>query len=118
MKGVKTYYVYMLLCADDSYYIGVTNDLEFRLGQHEYGFDPGCYTFTRRPLKVVHASDFHNVDEAIAWEKQLKGWSRAKKAALVAADWNRIHELAECANETASRYHLVSPFDSAQGDTR
>jgi len=110
---VRTYYVYMLLCADGSFYVGITNNLELRLGQHEFGFDPSCYTFSRRPVKLVHSSGFQNVDDAIAWEKQLKGWSRAKKSALVANDWSRIHELAECVNETAAKYHVVSSFDKA-----
>ncbi len=115
---MKTYYVYMLLCADGSFYVGITSDLETRVGQHQFGFDPSCYTFSRRPVKLVHSSDFRNVDDAIAWEKQLKGWSRAKKSALVANDWSRIHDLAECVNETASRYCGESSFDSAQDDTR
>ncbi len=83
---MKTYYVYMLLCADGSFYVGVTNDLELRFGQHQFGLDPRCYTFKRRPLKLVNSSDFRNVDDAIAWEKHLKGWSRAKKRALIASD--------------------------------
>jgi putative endonuclease len=91
---VKTYWVYMLLCADGSFYVGVTNDLELRLGQHTVGIDRRCYTFTRRPLVLVHSSDFHHIDEAIAWEKQLKGWSRAKKAALIENDWPLISQLA------------------------
>jgi putative endonuclease len=95
MTGVKTYYVYMLQCSDSSFYVGITSNLELRVGQHEFGFDPECYTFTRRPLKLVHSSDFRNVDDAIAWEKQLKGWSRAKKFALVEGDWRRIHELSK-----------------------
>jgi putative endonuclease len=103
----------MLLCADRSPYVGVTNDLEIRIGQHQFGFDRRCYTFRRRPVKLVHSSDFRNVDVAIAWEKQLKGWSRAKKVALIESDWVRIHDLAECKNLSAA----VSPFDSAQGDT-
>ena len=82
MAAVKTYYVYMLRCADGSFYVGITNNIELRVGQHEFGFDPEC-------------SDFRNVDDAIAWEKQLKGWSRAKKRALVEGDWKRIHELAK-----------------------
>ncbi|MGA8473707.1 MAG: GIY-YIG nuclease family protein [Candidatus Cybelea sp.] len=114
---MKTSLVYMLLCADGSFYVGVTNNLEIRVGQHQFGFDSSCYTFSRRPVKLVHSSDFHNVDDAIAWEKQLKGWSRAKKSALVANDWSRIHDLAECVNETASRYCGESSFDSAQDDT-
>ncbi|MGB8964107.1 MAG: GIY-YIG nuclease family protein [Candidatus Cybelea sp.] len=115
------YYVYMLLCTDSSFYVGITNDREARVGQHQSGINSRCYTFTRRPLGLVHSSDFQNVDDAIAWEKQLKGWSHAKKTALARNDWARILRLAECKNETAS----VSPFDGvypersrgAQGDT-
>ncbi len=115
---MKTYYVYMLLCADGSFYVGITNNLELRIGQHQFGIDPRCYTFKRRPFKLVHSSDFHNVDEAIGWEKQLKGWSRAKKLALIGSDWKLIHELAECSNQTAARFYSpVSSFDSAQDDT-
>ncbi|MGA9419571.1 MAG: GIY-YIG nuclease family protein [Candidatus Cybelea sp.] len=91
---MKTYWVYMLLCADGSFYVGVTNNLEFRLGQHSFGIDRRCYTFTRRPLVLAHSSDFQNVNDAIAWEKQLKGWSRAKKLALVEEDWPLISRLA------------------------
>jgi putative endonuclease len=50
--------------------------------------------FKRRPVTLVHLSDFSNVDDAIRWEKQLKGWSRAKKKALAAGNWAVIHELA------------------------
>jgi putative endonuclease len=113
---VKTYYVYMLLCSDDSFYVGVTSNIEMRIAQHEYGIDPHCYTFTRRPVRVVHVSDFHHVDDAIAVEKKLKGWTRAKKRALVAADWRRVCELAVCRNETIAIASGGSPFDSAQGD--
>jgi putative endonuclease len=88
------YFVYMLLCADDSYYIGVTNDLQRRIGEHEYGWDPKCYTHERRPVRLVYPSDFQRVEQAIAWEKQIKGWSRAKKAALAAGDWERVKVLA------------------------
>jgi putative endonuclease len=85
----------MLLCADRSFYTGITNDVEFRLGQHETGHDPRCYTFKRRPVKLVHCADFHNVDEAIAWEKQLKGWSRAKKVAFISGNFDLVHDLAK-----------------------
>ncbi len=92
---MKIYYVYILLCADRSFYTGITNDVEFRLGQHESGYDPWSYTFTRRPVKLVHCSDFHNVDEALAWEKQFKGWSRAKKVAFISGNFDLVHELAK-----------------------
>ena len=92
---MKVYYVYMLICADRSFYIGITNDLETRVAQHEFGYDPQCHTFKRRPVKLVYSSEVHHVEEAIAWEKQLKGWSRAKKAALVSDNWHLVHELAK-----------------------
>jgi putative endonuclease len=90
----KRYYVYMLRCADGSFYVGVTSDLEQRVGEHAFGADPFCYTFERRPLELVHSSDFHDIDDAIRWEKQLKGWSRRKKIALIANDWTAIRALA------------------------
>jgi putative endonuclease len=100
---MKTYYVYMLLCADRSFYVGITNDPEARVAQHQLGNDPTCYTFTRRPVKLVHCSDFRNIDDAIAWEKQLKGWSRAKKVAMASNNWKLVHDLARCTNETSSQ---------------
>ena len=105
---MKTYWVYMLLCADGSFYVGITNDIALRIGQHNFGIDRRCYTFTRRPLVLVHCSDFHDVNEAICWEKQLKGWSRAKKEALIEKDWPRIIELArstQCRNDAARLGH-------------
>jgi putative endonuclease len=84
----------MLLCSDGSFYVGVTSNLEKRAAEHDLGIDRRCYTFKRRPLKLVHCSDFHDIYEAISWEKQLKRWSRAKKQALIENDWPRISELA------------------------
>jgi putative endonuclease len=92
---MKLYYVYMLICADRSFYIGITSDLETRVAQHEFGYDRRCYTFKRRPVKLVYSSESHYVEEAIALEKQLKGWSRAKKAALASNNWPLVHELAK-----------------------
>jgi putative endonuclease len=91
---MKIYWVYMLRCADNSLYVGITNNLELRVGQHQLGVDRGCYTFERRPVTLVHSSDFSNVDDAIRWEKQLKGWSRAKKLALIDGDWKTVSHLA------------------------
>ena len=91
---MKTYYVYMLLCADDSFYVGVTNDADRRLAQHNMGWDPKCYTHTRRPVTIAHVSYFHSIEQAICWEKQLKGWSRAKKIALIGNAWSDICRLA------------------------
>jgi putative endonuclease len=95
MPGMRSYYVYMLLCADRSFYIGVTNDAEKRVAEHQMGHDPRSYTFKRRPVKLVYCAEFGNVDEAIAWEKQIKGWSRAKKVAFISGNWELLHNLAK-----------------------
>ncbi|WP_343531334.1 GIY-YIG nuclease family protein [Pedobacter sp.] len=83
----------MLECSDGSYYVGVTNDLEVRLEQHNSGYDPKAYTFTRRPLILKFYQRFTLIEDAIAFEKQLKGWSRKKKEALFEENWEEIKRL-------------------------
>jgi putative endonuclease len=90
----KSYFVYMLLCDDGSYYTGISHDVDRRAAEHNEGIDPRCYTFTRRPVRLVYAAEFHEVEDAIAFEKRLKGWSRKKKAALVRGDWAAIVAMA------------------------
>ena len=92
---MRDYWVYMVLCDDASYYIGITNDVERRVYEHNIGFDQRCYTFTRRPVELVYRSRFNDPESAIRWEKQLKGWSRAKKRALAAGDFAQVSELAK-----------------------
>ena len=87
---MKQYFVYILLCSDNSYYTGVTNDLERRLYEHENGMDPGSYTCKRRPLKMVFCENFNDINQAIAFEKQVKGWSRKKKEAIIAGNWESL----------------------------
>jgi len=82
-----------LECSDKSYYIGVTNDLEIRLIQHNSGENVSAYTFTRRPLKLKYYKRFDQIEHAIEFEKQVKGWSRKKKEALFNEDWNEIVRL-------------------------
>ncbi|HET6894123.1 MAG TPA: GIY-YIG nuclease family protein [Candidatus Baltobacteraceae bacterium] len=94
MKLEHSYFVYMVLCDDGSYYVGVTNDADRRVAEHNAGIDPHCYTFTRRPVHLVYSQQFNEVDDAIRSEKQIKGWSRKKKAALVRGDWNAIVAMA------------------------
>jgi len=89
----RKYYVYMLLCADDSFYTGITNDPERRLWEHNEGIVETCFTHERRPVRMVHCSVFDNVGDAIDWEKRIKGWSREKKLALMRDDWQAIHEI-------------------------
>jgi putative endonuclease len=94
---MKQYYVYILLCSDKSYYTGVTNDLDRRVIEHETGESTTSYTFKRRPLKLVFCELFSDVNQAIAFEKQVKGWRRAKKEALINGDWDSLPELARTA---------------------
>ena len=98
-----TVYVYMLKCADDSYYVGSTRKtLDERLGEHNTGVYTG-YTFTRRPVELVWCQDFPNAVDAIACERQLKGWSRAKKEALIRGDWELVSALARRRGGRAKR---------------
>ena len=83
----------MLLCADGKYYVGHTDNLEVRIGQHQSGIFGG-YTLRRRPVELVWSEYFQSRLEALNVERQLKGWSKAKKAALAAGDWERVSELA------------------------
>lgn len=88
-------YVYILECSDKSYYIGVTNNLEKRLIVHENGTNRTCYTFTRRPIKLVFFEIFNNPESAIAFEKKLKGWTRKKKEALINKNFHLLPDLSK-----------------------
>jgi predicted GIY-YIG superfamily endonuclease len=99
---VKRYYVYMLECRDGSFYIGITSDLEKRVGQHHAGWSPTCYTHERRPVRLVYSEEFAHVDEAIRWEKQIKKWSRLKKMALARGDWEAVRRFGHGRPSTSS----------------
>jgi putative endonuclease len=77
-------WAYILECADGSFYVGSTTDLDRRVGQHNDGLG-AAYTRRpgRRPVRLVWAADFHRKDEAFAFEKRIAGWSRKKKLALI-----------------------------------
>ena len=81
--------VYILRCVDGSYYVGHTDQLEARIAAHQGGAVAG-YTSGRRPVVLRFAEEFDTRDTAFARERQLKGWSRKKKEALIAADWERL----------------------------
>jgi len=87
-------FVYMLRCADGSYYVGSTRGtLERRLAEHQNGAFPG-YTFRRRPVTLIWSEQFAEIRDAIAAERQIKGWSRAKKEALACGDWELVRAAA------------------------
>jgi len=92
---MNQYFVYILLCSDNSYYTGITNDLERRLYEHQNGINPGSYTCKRRPVKLVFHEMFPDVNQAIAFEKQVKGWKRAKKEAIINGNWHLLPEVAK-----------------------
>jgi predicted GIY-YIG superfamily endonuclease len=83
--------VYILRCADGSYYTGMTSDLRLRLAEHRQGLDSRAYTFSRRPAVLAWARVFDAHDDAFRCERQIKGWSRAKKEALIAGDLDGLH---------------------------
>jgi putative endonuclease len=89
-------FVYMLRCADGSFYVGSAtgDDLTIRIAQHQSGYYGG-YTSTRRPVTLVWSEHFLQIAEAIATERQIKGWSRAKKEALIKGDWSAIEQFAK-----------------------
>ena len=97
-----TFAAYMLRCSDGSYYLGHTDDLETRIAQHHAGSLPG-YTHDRRPLELVWSETFRSRDEALMAERQIKGWSRIKKEALIRSDWASISAAAIPPGEREAR---------------
>lgn len=91
----------MVLCDDGIYYIGVTHDVDKRVAQHNIGEFTDCYTFKRRPVELVYAAEFRDANDAIRWEKQIKKWSRAKKAALARGDFQELKRLSKGARSQA-----------------
>ena len=89
-------YAYMLRCADGSYYVGSTTDLERRLWEHNEGLGP---RYTRRPgrlpVTLAWSHEYDSIADAFAFEKQLQGWSRAKREALIAGDYEALPALAK-----------------------
>jgi tRNA/rRNA methyltransferase len=87
---MRPFYAYMLRCADESYYVGHTDDLEQRLAEHVAGLPSGSYTASRRPVSLVWSQEFPTREEALAAELRVKKWSRAKKEALVRDDMGAL----------------------------
>lgn len=98
------YYVYILKCSDKSYYTGITNNLEKRFNQHQFGFKKNSYTYKRRPLILVFHQEFNDALQAIYFEKKIKGWTRLKKQALINGDFDMLQILSECRNATHYKY--------------
>ncbi len=92
---MQRYWVYMLRCVDESYYVGVTSDVERRLVEHCNGdLSEGAYVYKRLPFALVYQRSFSYVLDAIAWEKRVKRWTRGKKEALIRGDQDALESLA------------------------
>lgn len=92
---------YILRCSDHSYYTGHTDNFDVRMNQHHVASDG--YVAERRPFNVVWIGEFETRAEALAFELKLKGWSRAKKTALIADDWNLVSRLSKTSKNRRDR---------------
>jgi len=101
---MKPFYAYLLRCNDGSYYAGHTDDLNVRMSQHAESSTG--YTAMRKPVELVWYGEFESREGALAFERQIKGWSRAKKEALIHDDWSALRQLARTKGGTGLR-----PFD-------
>ena len=98
-----SFFTFILRCAGGSYYVGHTDDLDARIGAHQSGLVPG-YTQKRRPVQLVWHQEFSERENAFGAERQVKGWSRAKKEALIRDDWEGVQIL--------SRKLFIRSFDT------
>ncbi|NNJ54834.1 MAG: GIY-YIG nuclease family protein [Bacteroidia bacterium] len=97
---MKYFFVYIVECSDNSYYTGLTSDIEQRIGYHNSSESKGLYTSNRQPVKLLWSVQLTDFTEAEHFEKQIKGWSRKKKEALMSENWDRLKILAVCQNDT------------------
>ena len=87
-------WMYILECADGSYYVGSTKDIERRLWEHQSGLG-AKYTSRRLPVKLVYSEEYERVADAFTREKQVQNWSRAKREALIKGEYEKLPLLAK-----------------------
>ena len=97
---MKSSWVYIVECSDQSYYVGCTTNVEKRIAQHNAGIFDG-YTAARRPVKFLWSQEFGDIRYAIEAERSLKKWSRAKKEALMSGDFALLHNLSRSSKTNA-----------------
>jgi putative endonuclease len=95
-------FMYILVCADGSYYCGSTKDLDRRLFEHSIGKGSN-HTAKRLPVELIYYEEYTRIDFAFYREKQIQGWSRKKKEALMRGDISELRYEAECKNRTNYR---------------
>jgi len=91
----KVIYLYILKCNDNSFYTGVTNNLEKRIMEHNNGINLDSYTYNRRPVVLVYNTYFTDYNLAFEWETKIKKWSKAKKLALINGDFDLLKSLSK-----------------------
>jgi putative endonuclease len=91
----KVIYLYVLKCNDDSFYIGITNNLDKRVLEHNSGINTDSYTYNKRPVELVYHTYFTNYELAFEWETKIKKWSKAKKQALIDGDFDLLKSLSK-----------------------
>ncbi|GAA2180629.1 GIY-YIG nuclease family protein [Brooklawnia cerclae] len=102
--------MYILRCGDGSLYVGSTTDLDARLTQHASG-KGSAYTSKRLPVELVYAAEFDSLAEAYAFERQVHGWSRAKRLALVAGRYDALPALSRNHQGPDTRFPSTSSGD-------
>ncbi|MBI5476506.1 MAG: GIY-YIG nuclease family protein [Ignavibacteriales bacterium] len=102
---MKQGWVYILECSDGSYYTGSTSNIEKRLSEHHLGIYPG-YTSRKRPVKLLWSEHFSEIKFAIAAERQIKGWTRKKKEALMRGDFDTLVELSKSRKSPDTRKQI------------
>jgi len=95
MKG----FMYILECSDGTYYTGSTKYLELRVEQHQNG-EGAKHTKSRLPVKLVYFEKFDRIDHAFDREKQIQGWSKKKKEALILGQFKKLSDLSKCKNQS------------------
>jgi putative endonuclease len=97
-------WTYIVECSDASYYVGSTFDLERRVWEHNNDPKGAAYTRRRRPVRLVWAVEYDSIAAAFAFEKQVQGWSRRKREALIRGDFTSLPELAQRRTSSTDRW--------------
>tara|TARA_R110000796_G_scaffold66967_8_gene153869 strand:- start:2150 stop:2515 length:366 start_codon:yes stop_codon:yes gene_type:complete len=110
------FWVYLLQCADGKYYVGSHrgDDVGARVWEHNEGINSKAFTYSRRPVTLLWCGAFADPAEMVSFERQMKGWTRAKKEAFVQGDWERLKALsksrtAPTVREKGRFYKLTHP---------
>ena len=109
--------IYILRCADDSYYTGIMRrSVDERVSEHAQGLIAGCYTHSRRPVALIFSEPYKRVDEAIAVERRIKGWSRLKKEAYMRGDYGALPALSKRGRKPAPSSFETRPAGAPQDE--